>query len=39
MVGCFDGWFLDWDEGSKGSLDEEAMGRGLNRVIGPPPGR
>jgi len=31
-------WFREWDEGSKGSLDEAALGRGLNRLLGPPPG-
>ena len=37
MVGSFERWFHKWDEGSKGSLDAGALGRGLERILGPPP--
>jgi len=36
-VGAFERWFREWDEGSKGSLDAAALGRGLDRLIGPSP--
>ena len=37
MTGAFTRWFREWDEGSKGSLDAAALGRGLERLLGPPP--
>jgi len=38
MVAAFERWFREWDEGSKGSLDAAALGRGLDRLLlGPPP--
>jgi hypothetical protein len=38
MVAAFERWFREWDEGSTGSLDAAALGRGLDRVLlGPPP--
>jgi Ca2+-binding EF-hand superfamily protein len=37
MVGAFDKWFREWDEGAKGSLDAAAIGKGLARLLGPPP--
>jgi hypothetical protein len=37
MVGTFERWFRQWDEGSKGSLDAAALGRGLESILGPPP--
>jgi Ca2+-binding EF-hand superfamily protein len=37
MVGAFEKWFRDWDQGSKGSLDAAVLGNGLQRIFGPPP--
>jgi hypothetical protein len=37
MVGAFEKWFRDWDQGSKGSLDAAALAAGLLRILGPPP--
>jgi Ca2+-binding EF-hand superfamily protein len=37
MVGAFEKWFRDWDQGSKGSLDATELGNGLQRILGPPP--
>lgn len=37
MVGQFDCWFREWDEGAKGSLNAAALARGLESILGPPP--
>jgi len=37
MAAAFAKWFREWDEGSKGSLDAAALGKGLERLLGPPP--
>ncbi len=36
MVGAFEKWFRDWDQGSKGSLDAAALGNGLQPHFRPP---
>jgi hypothetical protein len=36
MVAAFQRWFRQWDESSKGSLDAEALAKGLNRLLGVP---
>ncbi len=38
MVGAFEKWFQEWSAGAQGDLDAAALGSGLQRVIGPPPG-
>jgi hypothetical protein len=37
MIGAFDGWYSDWDQNKKGSLDADAIGKGLQSLLGPPP--
>jgi hypothetical protein len=39
LVEAFAKWFHEWDEGSKGSIDAAAIGKGLDRLFGPPPTR